>query len=258
MSNSLESKYKDIIRKAYFSSTIRNDRTGVGCKSIFKENLSWTLIKGKFPLMTGRKIYQKVFKTEFKWFINGETNIKRFQDAGVKIWDSWANDKGDLGPVYGHQMLSYNSSGLNQLDILIEGLKSDPDSRRHIISLWNPLQIKEMALPPCYHYFQFFVEDGNKLNMFVLQRSGDLLLGIPYDIALFSQILLYVAEKTNLMANIVDLDIIDAHIYLNQIEAVDKYLATKTFELPDFKYKDGELNITNYKFDKLITASVAV
>ena len=254
----LENKYKQIIKKALNSRTVRDDRTGVGCKSIFKENLSWSLIDNKFPMITGRKIYQKVFKTEFQWFINGETNIKRFQEAGVKIWDAWAREDGELGPVYGHQMVSYNSSNINQLANLIEGLKTNPDSRRHIISLWNPLQIEEMALPPCYHYFQFFVEEGGKLNMFVLQRSGDLLLGIPYDIALFSQILLYIAEKVNLKANRVELDIIDAHVYLNQLEAIGEYLETQTFEFPDFKYKNEELSIKNYKFDKLITAPVAV
>jgi len=258
MENNLELKYKKIIKKALSSSTIRNDRTGVGSSSIFKENLSWGLANNRFPIITGRKIYQKIFRTEFDWFINGETTTKRFKNAGVKIWDAWADEEGYLGPVYGHQMVSYNSSGLNQLKSLIDNLKTNPDSRRHVISLWNPLQIKEMALPPCYHYFQFFVEEGNKLNMFVLQRSGDLLLGIPYDIALFSQVLLYIAEKTNLIANKVELDIIDAHVYSNQVEAANEYLKTKTFELPKFEYSNSELKIIDYKFDKIITAQVAV
>ena len=106
--------------------------------------------EGLFPMITGRRMYEKVFKTEFDWFINGETNIRRFQDAGVKIWDSWADENGDLGPVYGHQMLNFNNQSVNQLEAVITSLKENPDSRRHIISLWNPAQINEMALPPCY------------------------------------------------------------------------------------------------------------
>ena len=254
----LENNYRKILRKALSSKTIRKDRTGVGRRSLFKENLSWSLSENKFPMITGRRIYPKVFKTEFKWFINGETNIKRFQEANVKIWNNWADKNGDLGPVYGHQLINYNSEGLNQLENVLDSIKNDPDGARHIITLWNPLQIDSMALPPCYHYFQFFVEEGNKLNMFVVQRSGDLFLGIPYDIAVFSQMLLYVAEETNLKANNIELDIIDAHIYTNHTEQVQEYLNTKILKLPNFEYVNKGLTIKNYKFDKIITAPVAV
>lgn len=254
--NKLEKKYKKTLKKVLKNGVVRNDRTGVGCKSVFNVSLKWDLTES-FPMFTGRKIYKKVFDTEFDWFINGETNIKRFQDNNIKIWDSWADESGELGPVYGYQLRRFNGSNIDQLEEVIDSLKNNPDSRRHIISLWNPLQIKEMQLPPCYHQFQFFVEN-DKLNMFVLQRSGDLFLGIPYDIALFSKLLLYVAEKTDKVANKVNLNIIDAHIYNNQEAAVNKYLKTKIYKFPNFSYLNQKLEIKNYKFDKIITCAVAV
>ena len=195
-----EEQYRELLQRCFINSTHRNDRTGVGCSSTFNASLKINVSK-YFPVITGRKMFQKTFDTEFEWFINGETNIQRFRDANVKIWDAWADDNGDLGPVYGHQMRNFNDQNIDQMQMLIKNLIDDPDSRRHIISLWNPVQLKDMALPPCYLYFQFFVDNG-KLNMFVVQRSGDLFLGIPYDIALFTKILLYVAEKVNLKANL--------------------------------------------------------
>lgn len=254
----LETSYKDILQRANQAGTYRSDRTGVGCKSLFNQSLSWDMSEGLFPMITGRRMYEKVFKTEFDWFINGETNIRRFQDAGVKIWDSWADENGDLGPVYGHQMLNFNNQSVNQLEAVITSLKENPDSRRHIISLWNPAQINEMALPPCYLYFQFFVDHSGFLNMFVVQRSGDLFLGIPYDIALFSQILLYISEQAGLVPKHIDLQIVDAHVYTNQQEAVLEYSKQPMFKPPAFKYNNGELIIDNYVHGPRITAPVAV
>jgi thymidylate synthase len=256
MKNKIEKQYKKILYKAITEGQFRDDRTGVGSYSLFNQQLSWNLKNG-FPMMTGRKIYQKVFNTEFDWFINGETNIQRFKDNNVKIWDSWANSEGDLGPVYGHQLRNFNSNGIDQLKSLLKSLKTSPDSRRHIITLWNPQQLKDMALPPCYLYFQFFVQ-GTKLNMFVVQRSGDLFLGIPYDIALFSKLLLYVADETNLKANKINLQIVDAHVYKNQLSVIKEYLKTKRYNLPKFTYKNKQLEIIDYQYDKKITCEVAV
>jgi thymidylate synthase len=202
-------------------------------------------------------MFQKTFDTEFEWFINGETNIQRFRDAGVKIWDAWADDNGDLGPVYGHQMRNFNDQNIDQMQMLIKRLINDPDSRRHIISLWNPAQIDQMRLPPCYLYFQFFVEH-DKLNMFVVQRSGDLFLGIPYDMALFTKILLYVSEKVGLKANWLEVQIIDAHIYNNQYDAIHKYLMQDTFDTPEYIYENGALTLLNYKHGPVISAKVAI
>ena len=251
-----EAQYKELLNKCLNSDTQRADRTGVGCNSIFNASLSVNLNDG-FPLITGRKMFQKTFDTEFEWFMNGETNIKRFQDAGVKIWNAWADENGDLGPVYGYQMRNFNDQNIDQMQMLIKRLIDDPDSRRHIISLWNPIQLDQMRLPPCYLYFQFFV-DNNKLNMFVLQRSGDMFLGIPYDMALFSKILLYVSSKVNLKANRIDVQIIDAHIYVNQRDAIHKYLEQETFQSPDYIYENGALTLINYKHGPVITAKVAI
>lgn len=255
----LESDYKNILRKIQVDNVHRDDRTGVGCSSNFVNSLDWNLSYGFFPLFTGKKMFSKIFETEYLWFLNGETNIKRFQENKVTIWDEWADENGDLGPVYGHQLINYNSEGLNQLDNVLDSIKNNPDSRRHIISLWNPLQLSEMALPPCYHYFQFFVEN-DKLNMFVLQRSADMFLGIPYDIALFSRLLLFIAGKTNLIANKVSLTMVDCHIYDNQHEQVSKYLKNETFDFPSYSYctEKDKLVLHNYKSNGAIKAKVAV
>ena len=154
-------------------------------------------------------------------------------------------------------MLNYNNSNINQLNNVINSLKNNKDSRRHIINLWNPEQLNEMALPPCYLYFQFFVEN-HKLNMFVVQRSGDLFLGIPYDVCLFSMFLLYIAEKTNLKANKINIQIVDAHIYKNQIDAVKEYLEQPIFAMPKYIYKNKKLTLKNYQYSKKITAKVAI
>ena len=251
-----EEQYRQILLDCLFSHTVRDDRTGVGSRSIFNASLSINVSK-YFPIITGRKMSQKIFDTEFEWFMTGQTNIKMFKDAGVKIWDAWADENGDLGPVYGHQMRNFNNQNIDQMQNVIKSLRTDPDSRRHIISLWNPAQQDQMALPPCYLYFQFFVDKG-KLNMFVVQRSGDLFLGIPYDVALFTRILLYVADYTGLKANTLDIQIVDAHIYNNQLEAIHEYLAQTNFELPTYKVDGNLLELIDYKHGPKITATVAV
>jgi thymidylate synthase len=251
-----EEGYRRLLWECLTNGVHRNDRTGVGCKSIFNASLKANVSK-YFPVITGRKMFEKTFNTEFEWFINGETNIQRFRDAGVKIWDAWADENGDLGPVYGHQMRNFNDQNIDQMQMLIKQLINDPDSRRHIISLWNPAQIDQMRLPPCYLYFQFFVEH-DKLNMFVVQRSGDLFLGIPYDMALFTKILLYVSDKVGLKANWLEVQIVDAHIYDNQYDAIHEYLMQDTFDTPEYIYENGALTLINYKHGPVITAKVAI
>ena len=251
-----ESQYKELLWRCFTSGVHREDRTGVGCLSTFNASLKIDVSK-YFPLITGRKMFQKTFNTEFEWFINGETNVQRFRDANVKIWDAWADENGDLGPVYGHQMRNFNDQNIDQMQMVIKSLIAGPDGRRHIISLWNPAQLKDMALPPCYLYFQFFVNNG-KLNMFVVQRSGDLFLGIPYDIALFTKILLYVAEKVNLKANLLEVQIVDAHIYGNQHDAIHKYFEQESFDQPEYIYENGALTLLNYKHGPVISAKVAI
>ena len=251
-----EEGYRRLLWECLTNGIHRNDRTGIGCKSIFNASLK-TNVSKYFPVITGRKMFQKTFDTEFEWFINGETNIQRFRDTGVKIWDAWADENGDLGPVYGHQMRNFNDQNIDQMQMLLKQLINDPDSRRHIISLWNPAQIDQMRLPPCYLYFQFFVEH-DKLNMFVVQRSGDLFLGIPYDMALFTKILLYVSEKVGLKANWLEVQIVDAHIYDNQYDAIHEYLMQDTCDLPEYIHENGALTLINYKHGPVITAKVAI
>ena len=261
--NSYEAKYKDLMLRAARDGIARKDRTGVGCTSLFNANITVNLGEG-FPILTGRKMFERIFNTECDWFLSGETNIKRLVDNNVKIWNEWADDKGDLGPVYGHQLRNFNSQGVDQLENVIESLKTDPDSRRHVISLWNPAQIEDMALPPCYLYFQFFVEN-DKLNLFVLQRSGDIYLGVPYDIAMFSKLLMYVASEVGLKENLLSLDIIDAHLYDNHHDAAAEYLQSKTYDLPEYCYTradaDGEFGVVrlvSYESGPNIKAPVAV
>ena len=168
-----EKKYKNLLYEVRDGFSVkRNDRTGVGCISQFALGINVD-IDQYFPILTGKKMYPYIFESEFKWFISGHTNVKELQEKGNTIWNEWANKAGDLGPVYGHQLRNFNSQGYDQLESVLNSIQNDPDSRRHIISLWNPNQLAEMALPPCYLYFQFFV-DGNNLNMFALQRSADL------------------------------------------------------------------------------------
>jgi thymidylate synthase len=224
---------------------------------VFSQSLSAD-VSERFPIITGRKIFPKIFNTEFNWFINGETNIKRFQEAGVTIWDSWADENGDLGPVYGHQLLNFNDQQVNQLKSVINSLKTDPDSRRHVISLWNPAQLDKMALPPCYLYFQFYITNGKDLNLFVLQRSGDVFLGVPYDIALFTVFLNHVAKETELQPKILKLEIIDAHIYNNQISKVQEYLGQETYPLPSYEYINNKCVLKGYISGPRITCAVAV
>lgn len=256
-----EAQYRKILKECMQEGTWRNDRTKVGCYSVFNKSIKVDLSEA-FPLITGRRMYPKIFKTEFEWFINGETNIKRFKDNKVTIWNEWADSNGDLGPVYGHQLRNFNDQSIDQLEDVIDSLKLNPDSRRHVVSLWNPAQLNEMALPPCYLYFQFFVNwdpvNGDSLNMFALQRSGDVFLGIPYDVALFSQILLYISEKVNIKPGKMEMQIIDAHVYENQIEAVDEYLQQPILPQPSYSYSNGQLTIKDYMYGPVITAPVAV
>ena len=257
MTNMYEKKYKNLLYEVRDGFSVkRNDRTGVGCISQFALGINID-IDQYFPILTGKKMYPYIFESEFKWFISGHTNVKELQEKGNTIWNEWANSAGDLGPVYGHQLRNFNSQGYDQLESVLNSLQNDPDSRRHIINLWNPNQLADMALPPCYLYFQFFV-DGNNLNMFALQRSADLFLGVPYDMALFAQLLLYVAEKTNLKAKNLDVKFIDAHIYNNHFEAVKTYLNEPYTRPVEYTYENEILTLKNYKAGKVIKAPVAI
>lgn len=252
-----ENQYKEVIKDVLDTGFIRENRTGIDCITTFNKSLKVDISNGEFPMLTGKKMYPRIFKTELKWLLQPTTDTKIFDDNRVTIWKEWTNAEGNTGKNYGYQLNNFNGQGHNQLEELINNIKSNPNSRRHVLSLWNPLQLDEMELVSCYNFFNFFVQD-NFLSMHVTQRSADLFLGIPYDITLFSNLLLYVAEKTGLKAKEVHLNMIDCHIYSNHIEAVEEYLAAETFSLPTYLYNNEELTINNYKFGSQATAPVAI
>lgn len=255
----MEENYKALLIEALNQGVFRADRTKVGSNSIFSKSFEFDLSKGLFPLITGKKMFFKNVISEFNWFINGETNIARFKKDGVSIWDAWADEQGELGPVYGYQMLNYNGEGVNQLRAVVKSLRENPDSRRHIITLWNPLQLSEMRLPPCYLYFQFFVAADGFLNMQVVQRSADLFIGVPYDIALFSLLLMHVSLLTGYTAGRVHVLFVDAHIYITHQEQVKQYLALPTFTLPSVIFNSQEnIELINYESGPYIGAKVAI
>lgn len=251
-----ELQYKNLLKKTLKNGELKKNRTGVNTYSIFSENIKID-ISSYFPILTGKKIFENTFKTEFEWFINGGTNTDIFKKNNVKIWDKWADKDGNLGKVYGYQMINFNSSGYNQLNELINNIKNDKFSRRHIISLWNPIELNEMALPPCYLYFQFYINNNNEINLYVVQRSADLFAGVPYDICLFSLFLLYVAEKTGLKAKEISYNIVDAHIYTNHLNGVNEYLSNIIYKHPKYIYKNSELTIKNYKSNNFIKIEIA-
>lgn len=252
----MEALYKSLLKQILENGKLKSNRTDTKALSLFALNLDFNIAK-QFPLLTSKFIDFNIIETEFQWFINGQTNTDYFKERGIKIWDAWADKDGNLGPVYGFQMLNFNGKNYNQLKALIKSLKENPNTRRHIISLWNPLQLHEMALPPCYLYFQFYV-DNNDLNLFVVQRSGDMFAGVPYDIGLFSYFLIYVANQVNLQPANISLKIVDAHIYENHIDGVKEYLCKTEFDLPTWTFENNKLSINNYKHHSKIKIKIAI
>ena len=262
-------QYHTLLKHILETGTQKTDRTGTGTTSVFGYQMRFNLNDG-FPMVTTKKIHLKSIIHELLWFINGDTNIKYLNDNGVKIWDEWADENGDLGPVYGKQWRSWttpNGKVIDQLKEVIETLKKSPDSRRIIVSAWNVGELSEMALMPCHALFQFYVAD-NKLSCQLYQRSADVFLGVPFNIASY-------ALLTMMIAQVCDLDLGDfiwtggdTHIYSNHFEQVQTQLAREPKALPimkinpdvkdifDFKFEDFEL--TNYEPYPGIKAPVAV
>lgn len=260
-----EENYVDLLHRVlnYSDETYRRNRTKSKCVSKFAESITVDL-QNSFPILLGRKMYPKTFFTELKWFAEGETNIKRFKDAGIKIWDKWADDQGELGPVYGFQLRNWggmSSRGFDQLTDVIYNLKYMPESRRHVVTLWDPNEIDDMALPPCYHSFTFYVLN-NRLNCHVTMRSSDVFVGLPYDIALFATMVRLICNTLNnkLKPGKLHFSLTDAHIYWANMETVYKYLSDMEDGyvvpglLPDlhagkadiFNFDPSDLKIYNY------------
>ncbi len=262
-------QYLDLMRRVRDDGVSRPDRTGTGTTSVFGHQMRFDLAEG-FPLVTTKKLHMKSIVHELLWFLQGDTNIAYLKQHGVSIWDEWADENGDLGPVYGKQWRSWPDSAgghIDQIATLVEGLKSNPASRRHIVSAWNVAEIDDMALPPCHCMFQFYAADG-RLSCQLYQRSADIFLGVPFNIASYALLTLMVAQVTGLEPGDFVHTFGDAHLYLNHLEQVDLQLDRAPRALPtmtinpevrslfDFVYEDFEL--TDYDPHPHIRAKVAV
>jgi thymidylate synthase len=214
-----ERQYLDLLAEVLESGARKTDRTGTGTLSVFGRQLRFEL-DGSFPLLTTKKLHLKSIIVELLWFLRGDTNVKWLQQRGVSIWDEWADENGELGPVYGHQWRHWRTpegGEIDQIAKLVESLKQKPDSRRHIVSAWNPAEVDRMALPPCHALFQFYVANG-RLSCQMYQRSADLFLGVPFNIASYALLTLMVAQATGLKPAEFVLTLGDAHLYLNHLE----------------------------------------
>ena len=253
-------QYLNLLEQVLERGVEKTDRTGTGTKSIFGPQLRFDLADG-FPMLTTKKLHLKSIIYELLWFLNGDTNIKYLQENGVRIWNEWANENGDLGPVYGAQWRNWNNDGIDQISTVIEQIKNNPDSRRMIVSAWNPSVMPKSentfaenvaegraALPPCHAWFQFYVANG-KLSLQMYQRSADIFLGVPFNIASYSLLLLMIAQVTGLKAGEFVHTFGDAHIYLNHLEQVELQLSRKPKVLPEMKINKEVKDIFSFDFD---------
>lgn len=243
-------QYLDLMRYVREKGTKKEDRTGTGTLSVFGYQMRFDLEEG-FPLITTKKIHLKSIIYELLWFLRGSTNIEYLNKHGVSIWDEWADERGELGPVYGSQWRSWSSqdgSSIDQISDVISQIKSQPDSRRLIVSAWNVAQIDKMALPPCHTMFQFYVADG-KLSCQLYQRSADIFLGVPFNIASYALLVLMVANVTGLKPGEFVHTLGDAHLYLNHLDQVDEQLQRNPFPLPQIKIKKPMNNILDFDYD---------
>ena len=262
-------QYLDLLHRILEEGKVKTDRTGTGTKSVFGHQMRFNLEDG-FPVLTTKKLHLKSIIYELLWFLKGDTNVKYLQEHGVSIWNEWADENGDLGPVYGHQWRSWpdhRGGTIDQIQNVVDLIKHHPDSRRMLVTAWNPADISEMALPPCHCLFQFYVADG-RLSLQLYQRSADTFLGVPFNIASYALLLQMMAQVTGLKAGDFIHTTGDTHLYLNHIEQAKLQLTRTPRELPqmklnpdvknlfDFRYEDFEL--LNYDPWPHIKAEVAV
>lgn len=262
-------QYLDLLRHIRDNGTLKSDRTGTGTISTFGYQMRFNLADG-FPLLTTKKLHLKSIIHELLWFLRGDTNVHYLQENGVRIWNEWADENGDLGHIYGYQWRSwpdYNGGTIDQITQAINDIKHNPDSRRIIVSAWNVADLPNMKLPPCHAFFQFYVADG-KLSLQLYQRSADSFLGVPFNIASYALLLLMVAQVTDLKPGEFVHTLGDAHIYTNHLEQVDLQLSREPRPLPkmtlnpevrdifDFTYDD--FSLTDYDPHPHIAAKVSV
>ncbi|TDQ66765.1 thymidylate synthase [Maritalea mobilis] len=242
--------YLDLLSHVMENGVDRGDRTGTGTRGVFGYQMRFDLEKG-FPLITTKKLHLRSIIHELLWFLMGETNIKYLQDNKVRIWDEWADENGDLGPVYGSQWRSWpapNGESIDQISNLIEGIKNNPNSRRHIVTAWNPAEVDNMALPPCHCLFQFFVADG-KLSCQLYQRSADIFLGVPFNIASYSLLTHMVAQVTGLKVGEFVHSFGDAHIYHNHFDQVRLQLTRAPRPLPKLVMNEERTSIFDFAYE---------
>ena len=262
-------QYLDLLRHIRTEGVFKGDRTGTGTESVFGYQMRIDLGAG-FPLLTTKKLHLKSIIHELLWFLTGDTNVKALNDEGVTIWDDWADENGELGPVYGHQWRSWLASdgrGIYQITGVIESIKTDPNSRRHIVSAWNPADVEKMALPPCHCLFQFYVLDGH-LSCQLYQRSADVFLGVPFNIASYALLTIMVAQVTDLQPGDLVHTFGDALLYANHIEQADIQLSRQPRTLPTmtlnaditdiFGFTYGDFTLEGYQPHPHIAAPIAV
>jgi thymidylate synthase len=262
-------QYLDLLDHVLRTGVKKSDRTGTGTLSVFGHQMRFDLAAG-FPLLTTKKLHLKSIVVELLWFLRGDTNIAYLKENGVSIWDEWADENGDLGPVYGYQWRSWpapNGHKVDQIAKLIAAIKSNPDSRRHIVTAWNPGEVDQMALPPCHCLFQFYVADG-KLSCQLYQRSADIFLGVPFNIASYALLTLMVAQVTGLKPGEFIHTLGDAHIYSNHLEQAHIQLGREPRALPVmelnptvvdiFGFSYGDFTLKDYNPHPHIAAKVAV
>lgn len=243
-------QYHTILKDIIKNGTIKEDRTSTGTISIFGHQTKYDLSKG-FPLVTTKKTHLKSIIHELLWFLKGDTNIKYLTDNDVKIWNEWADERGDLGPVYGAQWRSWNDNQggtIDQIGNLIHDIKNNPNSRRLIVSAWNVGELDQMALMPCHSFFQFYVADG-KLSCQIYQRSADTFLGVPFNIASYSLLIMMISQVTNLEPGTLVYTLGDAHIYNNHREQVDLLLSREPRELPKITLNPNITNINDFRYE---------
>jgi thymidylate synthase len=262
-------QYLELMRQVRNHGIGKEDRTGTGTLSLFGYQMRFNLLEG-FPVVTTKKLHLRSIIHELLWFLKGDTNIGYLRDNKVRIWDEWADENGDLGPVYGHQWRSWptpNGGCIDQISQILDQIKKNPDSRRIIVSAWNVAEIDDMALPPCHAFFQFYVAEG-KLSCQLYQRSADIFLGVPFNIASYALLTMMVAHVSGLQLGDFVHTLGDAHLYSNHLEQADEQLKRKVFPLPvmtlnqdinnlfDFTFED--FNLVGYESHALIKAPVAV
>ncbi len=243
-------QYIDLINRVLTEGVKRDDRTGTGTIGVFGHQMRFNLQDG-FPLLTTKKLHLKSIIYELLWFIKGDTNIRYLQENGVRIWNEWADENGDLGPVYGHQWRSwpaYDGTTIDQLGNVIEQIKNNPNSRRLIVSAWNVAEVENMALPPCHTMFQFYVANG-KLSCMLYQRSADIFLGVPFNIASYALLTMMIAQVCGLKPGEFIHTLGDAHIYLNHLEQVREQITRQPYPLPQMKINTQVTNINDFRYE---------